>query len=95
MLSADGGSHAPQTTEAKEQSAAAAASRPRPLLGRQLRTLQADTTRTPGLRVFGVRTVTVLRADALRAVPAGPATPTEDVSSLAQLFIASWIRTRT
>ena len=93
MLSADGGSHAPQTTEAKEQSAAAAASRPRPLLGRQLRTLQADTARTPGLRGLGVRTVTVLRADALRAV--GPATPTEDVSSLAQLFIASWIRTRT
>ena len=92
MLSAEGGSHAPQTTQGKEQSAAAAAG---PLLGRQLRTLQADTARTPGLRVFGVRTVTVLRADALRAVPAGPATPTEDVSSLAQLFIASWIRTRT
>ena len=90
MLSADGGSHAPQTTEGKEQSAAAAA---RPLLGRQLRTLQADAARTPGLQGIGVRTVTVLRADALRAV--GPATPTEYVSSLAQLFIASWIPTRT
>ena len=74
----------------KEQSVAAAA---RPLFGRQLCTLQADTAGTPGLRCLGGRKVTVLCADALRAV--GPATPTEYVSFLAQLFIASWIRTRT
>ena len=90
MLSADGGSHALQTTEVKELGAAAVA---RPLLGRQLCTLRTDTARTPVLRGLEVRTVTVLRADALRAVDL--ATPTAHVSCSVQLFAASWIRTRT
>ena len=51
-------------------------------------TLRADTARTPGLRGLGKRTAVALRA-------VGPATPTECVSYLAQLFIASWVRTRT
>jgi hypothetical protein len=66
---------------------ASAATAARPLLSRQLCNLRVHSW---GL---GVRTVTMLRADAFCAV--GPATPTEYVSSLAQLFIASWIRTRT